>query len=188
MLLMVIKFFFVLMNSVIGIYDFSFYRIPNSLLGGLLILYGIYAAFYLNVETILSSAGVGLVMLILGFGLFAFKFIGAGDAKYLAVASLWVGAAKIVNFILIFSLIGGVLSVIYLLLTDFVARFSDWVWSQIQKAEARCSYLEYVWVGSGKGPEKKERANISSRVIPYGIAIALGSITIMLYNNSLNAR
>jgi len=181
MLLLCIKILYISIHLIIGLYDFSFYRIPNILLGALIVLYGFYAPLYLDMNAFFSSLAICGGMLVLGFGLFSFKLIGAGDAKYLAVASLWMGTHGILYFILFFSLIGGGLGFIYLFLTDYMARLSDWVWIQIQKAEGNCSYLEYVWAGSGMGPEKKMRANIGSRSIPYGVAIASGAIITMLY-------
>jgi len=172
-------------HVILGLYDFSFYRLPNILLGGLLVLYGFYAPLYLDMNTVLSSLTICVGVLAIGLVLFFLKFIGAGDAKYLAVASLWVGPHGILYFIFIVSIIGGGLGFIYILLTNHMARLSDWTWEKIQKAEERCPYLESVWIGSGVGPEKKTRANIESRSVPYGVAIAAGAIITALYITTL---
>ncbi len=185
MILFCIKILYVFINVLIGVYDFSFYRIPNILLGALLVLYAFYASLYLGGDHILSSLAVGAGMLALGFACFAFKFIGAGDAKYLVVISLWMGLPGVLNFILIFSLTGGGLGLIYLMLPHHMARLSDWIWSHIQKAEERYPCFEYIWAGSGVGAEKNKRANIGVRSIPYGIAIAVGAIITMLYTITL---
>lgn len=176
-----IKAVYIFIHAVLGLYDFSFYRLPNILLGGLLVLYGFYAPLYLDMNTVLSSLAICMGVLALGLVLFFFKFMGAGDAKYLAVASLWVGPQGILYFIFIVSLIGGGLGVMYILLTNHMARLSDWTWEKIQRGEERCPCLEWVWIGSGGGPEKKVRANIESRSVPYGVAIAAGAIITVLY-------
>ncbi|MBI2707716.1 MAG: prepilin peptidase [Proteobacteria bacterium] len=176
-----IKALYTFIHIVIGLYDFSFYRIPNILLGAIIVLYGFYAPLYLDMTTFLSSLAICGGMLAMGFALFSFKLIGAGDAKYLAVASLWMGTHGIVYFLLIVSLVGGGLGILYLSLPDYMARLSDRTWSKIQNAEERYSYLECMWVGSGTGPEKKMRATIGSRTIPYGVAIAAGAIITVLY-------
>ncbi len=180
-LLACIKALHAFIHFLIGLYDFSFYRIPNILLGMLVVLYGFYAPLYLDMNTFLSSLAICAGVLVLGFALFSFKLIGAGDAKYLAVASLWMGTHGILYFLFIVSLIGGGLGILYLSLPDHMARLSDWTWSKIQNAEERYSYFEYVWAGSGVGPEKKMRANVGSRTVPYGIAIAAGAIITVLY-------
>ncbi|MBY0502087.1 MAG: prepilin peptidase [Alphaproteobacteria bacterium] len=181
MLVSLISVIYCIINVIIAVYDFSFFRIPNLLLAMLLGIYIIVAPFYISLEDISSSLIIFAVVLIISFALFSFKFIGGGDAKYIAVSSLWVGAQGILPFLLIVSIIGGALALPYLFLKDHMGRCSDWVWIQIQKAETRYSFLQYVWAGSGIGPEMGKRENISSRMIPYGIAIAGGSILMMVY-------
>ncbi len=178
--MIVIKTLYVLLHIAIGIYDFSFYRIPNLLLGALLVLYGLSAPFYMGFEDILNALIVFSVMLIIGLALFAAKFIGGGDAKYLAVASLWAGFPGVVQLLFFTTLIGGLLAIVYLVLRDHIARLSDWIWEKIQSAEKSFPVLEYLWVGSGTGPEVGKRENINSRMIPYGIAIAAGAIIMMI--------
>lgn len=182
MLLILIKAIYVIIHIVIGVYDFSFYRIPNVLLGALLVLYGLYAPFYVGVENIISSLIVFAIVLAIGFGLFVTKIIGGGDAKYIAVASLWMGTHEIIQFILIVALVGGGVGIVYLLLRDHVMRLSDWVWSQIQKAETRYPFLQGLWMGSGAGAEEGKRENINSRLVPYGTAIATGAIIMLAFN------
>jgi len=182
MLLFFIKIIFVLIHLVIGIYDFSFYRIPNFLLGALLVLYAFYAPLYVGIEGILSSLLIFAVFIALGFALYAFKYIGAGDAKYLAVASLWAGphVQGVIQFVLIVTLIGGVIGIIYLLLKHHLARLSDWVWSRIQRGESHYPALQSIWMGSAQGAGMGKRENIDLRMVPYGLAIAAGAIITML--------
>jgi prepilin peptidase CpaA len=180
MFLVIIKTIYVLINVIIGIYDFSFYRIPNLLLGALLVLYGLCAPFYMGFESILNSFVVFGVMLLVTLALYAAKTIGGGDAKYLAVVSLWAGFPGVVQLIFLIAIIGGLIAIVYLLLKDYTARLSDWMWSKIQKLEERFSAFRLLWIGSGVGPEAGKRDNISSNMVPYGVAIAIGSIIAML--------
>ncbi|HUX78880.1 MAG TPA: prepilin peptidase [Alphaproteobacteria bacterium] len=180
MFLVLIKIIYVLINISIGVYDFSFYRIPNLLLGALLVLYGLSAPFYLSYDNILTSLVVFAVVLVVGLILYALKTIGGGDAKYLAIASLWAGFPGVVQLVFLIAFVGGGLAIIYLLLRDHVARLSDWVWNHIQKTEESFPILQSLWLGSGIGPEKGKRDNISSKMVPYGIAIAIGSIIMIL--------
>ena len=125
MVFVFIKIIYCLINIVIGLYDFSFYRIPNLLLGALLVLYGLSAPFYVSLENILSALVVFAVVLALGLILYASKIIGGGDAKYFAVASLWAGFPGVVHLLFIIALVGAGAAIIYLLLRDHVARLSD---------------------------------------------------------------
>lgn len=180
MLLFFIITVFVLTHLIIAVYDFSFCRIPNIFLGILLVLYAFYAPLYLTKETIVNSLVVFAVVLFLAFGLYALKLIGAGDAKYIAVASLWVEAHQILQFIFLVALVGGGLALLYLVLKHPMGRLSDWVWGRIQRCEASCPRLEKIWMGSEIGPEKGKREAVDPRAIPYGIAIAIGSIAMMI--------
>lgn len=182
MLLIFIKILFILINGAIALYDFSFYRIPNVFLGMLLVLYAFAAPLYLGVNQFINSLIAFAIVLIIGFGLFAFKFIAAGDAKYLAVTSLWVGSGEVLSLIFIISLAGGLLGLIYLFLGNQVSRLSDLIWIEIQKLERNYPLFEYAWVASGIGAERGKRENIGTRIIPYGIAIAIGATIVMLYN------
>lgn len=179
MFFLFIKILYICINVLIGVYDFSFYRIPNSLLAALLVIYGFSAPFLMNINDLVSSLIVFAIALFLGLALFASKVIGGGDAKYLAVIALWAGFPGVIQFLFFTAMIGGLLAVLYLLLRDYMGRASDCVWSFFQKFEEYLPVLQYVWIGSGVGPEKGKRDNISARVVPYGVAIAAGAIIMM---------
>lgn len=143
-------------------------------------LYVLCIPFAMETDTILISFGVFLAVLAVGFLLYALKYFGAGDAKYLAVASLWIGGGQgVLQFILIVTMMGGLLAVLYLLLKDHMARLSDVIWNFIQKGETKYPWLQLIWVGSGSGAERGSRENISSKAIPYGVAIASGALIMM---------
>src|SRR5437016_1446584 len=112
--MILIQTIYIIIHVLIGVYDFSFYRIPNVLLGALLVLYGFYAPFYMGIEDIMISLVIFAIVLAISFALFAGKIIGGGDAKYLATASLWMGAHGIMQFLFIVALLGGLLGIIYL--------------------------------------------------------------------------
>jgi prepilin peptidase CpaA len=182
MLLLLIKITYVIINLFTGLYDFSFFRIPNLFLGVLVVMYGIFAPFYLGGHALLNSLILFAIILLLSFVLFYFKIIGGGDAKYISVTSLWVGPHEIINYLFLVSLVGGGLAIIYLLLRDHISRLSDWAWTRFQNAEKRYPYLQSLWIGSGAGSELGKRENIDSRSIPYGVAIAIGAIFMMVRN------
>lgn len=177
---MTIKILYIFINVLIGIYDFSFYRIPNILLAALLVLYGFCAPFQMSYNELVISLIVFGVTLVIGLVLFASRVIGGGDAKYMAVIALWAGFPGVIQFLLFTAIAGGVIAIVYLALRDPIGRLSDFMWTLIQKAEKSVPALQYLWVGSGVGPEEGVRDNIGARVVPYGLAIAIGAI-IMMY-------
>lgn len=178
-MLFIIFALFLLTHLLISVYDFSFFRIPNVFLGALGLLYVLYAPIYLGLDTILGSLVIFASVLVVSFGLYALKIMGAGDAKYISIASLWFGVHGILPLLFLVSLMGGGLAIVYLIFRDPVARLSDWVWMKIQRAEEQHPRLRSVWIGSGVGAEEGKRENVGARMIPYGVAIAAGSIIML---------
>jgi prepilin peptidase CpaA len=94
----------------------------------------------------------GAVMLVVGFGLFARGYVGGGDAKLMAAAGLWIGWSSLLPFVLITSLAGGALAVIYKL------------WQLVRSEH---EVRDFVWL------RRVLRADLQ---LPYGIAIAAGAV------------
>jgi Flp pilus assembly protein protease CpaA len=85
--------------------------IPNRL--SLLLVAG-FAAFALvgglPAQVILLHLGAGAAVLAATFALFAFGWIGGGDAKLAAATALWLGFDILVQYLFIASLAGGALT------------------------------------------------------------------------------
>ncbi len=176
MLLYIINTLFILLNIACGIYDFSFYRIPNVLIIALLVLYAFFATLYLVPQVILVSLVVAVVVLVVCLALYAWKILGAGDVKYIAAISLWAGAPNIVHFLLYMAVLGGVVAVMYLIFPNLLRLFSDKVWQFFQKLESSCPIFKKMWLGSEKGAEGGIRQKIDTKKIPYGLAVASAAI------------
>lgn len=89
--------------------------IPNAVvlaLGACFALFAVMAGF--TPGEIAQHAACALAMLLLGFALFLRSLLGAGDAKLLAVASLWFGPDSLLPFLAATALAGGVLSLVFL--------------------------------------------------------------------------
>ncbi|MGB3273004.1 MAG: prepilin peptidase [Xanthobacteraceae bacterium] len=102
----------------------------------------------------LMHVGAGLAVLALAFACFAFGWIGGGDAKVAAAAALWFGFDHLLEYLLIASALGGVLT---LLLLAF-----------------RQVPLPYALVGQ----RWLLRLHHKDTGIPYGIALAAGALLI----------
>ncbi|MDI6624006.1 MAG: prepilin peptidase [Brevundimonas sp.] len=138
---------------VAGLKDLTSMKIPNWI-SGLLILAFFPTALLLGLAptAIAIHMGIAVAALLIGMGLFALNFLGGGDVKLMAAASLWLGLSGSGVFVLATAVIGGVFSLALL-----VSR----AWLQ-------------PWVGASPGwlvqlMEPKGH-------IPYGVAIAAGAL------------
>ena len=82
-------------------------RISNALVAGFLPLAYLTGA---SGSTILLHLGCGASVLVLTFCMFAAGWIGGGDAKLAAATAVWLGFERLLEFGLVASVIGGLLT------------------------------------------------------------------------------
>lgn len=100
-----------------GISDAMSFTIPNRVSVALFIGFILLVPFSgLSLAEVGTHIITGFVMLLIGFVLFARGYLGGGDAKIIAAASLWLGPDLVGPFILFAAFYGGILSVICLYL------------------------------------------------------------------------
>ena len=129
------------------------FLIPNQICLAIALL---YPAHVLTVGPSVAWApalAIAAATLAVGFVLFAAKFVGGGDVKFLSATILWAGPEYIVPFWLIMSLTGGGLGV------------AMWVRHRFFAVRA---------------PAGVPTKTIATRPMPYGIAIAAGGIWVAL--------
>jgi prepilin peptidase CpaA len=97
----------------------------------------------------------GALGLTLGFGLFAFGYIGGGDAKLFAAVTLWLGFHDLAPYALVASLFGGLLTLTLLLLRQWPLP---------------AGLARQGWIVRLHG----ERSGI-----PYGVALAAGAFLLL---------
>ena len=166
------------MHALVALYDFAYFRIPNGLVIVLFFISIFWGVISLSFNEMFYHFVAFAGMLILGFSLFAFGWIGGGDAKYLAVSSLWVGLSDLAGYILWIAVAGGILSLLYILFKQTIPSLSDSVWSRMVSIEKKIKPMSCVWMMSVQGAEG-QRA-IAQKSVPYGIAIATASWIILL--------
>ena len=133
--------------------DIRSFTIPNRLPLAIASLYPAYviaAPFAVDWQGALAISGI---LLLVGFGLFACRALGGGDAKLLAAAGLWVGPAMLMDFIFITALAGGVIAL------------GMWFQHRLSRAVT----LGQVLVTS-------DAEDFGKRPMPYGVALALGGL------------
>jgi len=115
-----ILFVFPALMVLAGAMDIFTMTIPNRIAIGLVVSFACLAPFAgFGWEMIALHVAIGAAMLVLGIGAFAAGWIGGGDAKLFAAASLWMGPEYIYQYALVTALFGGVLSLAMLGLRMF---------------------------------------------------------------------
>ena len=134
--------------------DASSYTIPNWISAALALLFT-PAALAAGIEPaqIGLCAVIGAGMLAAGVAMFAAGWLGGGDVKLMAAASLWIGLPGLAPFALYTGLAGGVLAL------GLLALRSDWVRPFAAGAPAWFSRLATPGAAT-----------------PYGVAIAVGAL------------
>lgn len=134
-------------------------RISNKLVLFLVASFCVLALIInLPLQQFAMHVACALVVLAVGFALFALRWIGGGDAKLAAATTLWLGFGLTLPYLIYAALLGGVLTLLILALrrlplTPFLAR--------------------YRWL---------ERLHDNKSGVPYGIALAMAGM--LTYTNS----
>ena len=126
-------------------------RVSLALVGGFL---GLAVFSGMGLHDILLHVGAGAAVLAIAFGCFAMGWVGGGDAKVAAGAALWFGFAHLLDYMIYASLFGGALTLLLL-------QFRQWP-------------LPYAFAGQAW----LLKLHSKETGIPYGIALAIGALTI----------
>jgi prepilin peptidase CpaA len=134
--------------------DLTTYNIPNWISATLAVLF-IPAALAVGASPmqIGLALALGVGMLAAGVVMFMLRWLGGGDAKLMAAASVWIGLPGLAPFVLYTGLAGGALALMLL------AARSVWLRPFVAAGPG--------WVG---------RLATPGAATPYGVAIALGAL------------
>ncbi len=134
--------------------DVTSYTIPNWISLALIVAF-VPAALVSGapLPAIGLCAAAGVIALLAGMGMFAAGWIGGGDAKLFAAATLWLGWPAALPFLLVTGMAGGGLTLAILGL--------------------RSGWFEPVLAGS---PAWVRKLGAEGGDIPYGVAIAIGAL------------
>ncbi|WP_158815233.1 prepilin peptidase [Methylocapsa sp. S129] len=129
--------------------------IPNRVCIALVLGYfALAVAVGLPLTAVAIDLSCGLVVLVLTFALFSQGWIGGGDAKLAAATALWLGWALILDYGLLASVLGGVLTLALIL---------------SRKAPLPAWAARLDWVARLHHPESG---------VPYGIALAAAGLAL----------
>jgi len=128
-------------------------RISNTLV--LLVVVGFFIAAMvaqMPFDRVLSHLLAGAGVLVVGFGFFALRWIGGGDAKLAAATALWIGIGGLLPYLVYAALLGGALTLAILVLRRW----------PLPSVLARLKWLD--------------RLHDAKSGVPYGIALAAAGI------------
>jgi prepilin peptidase CpaA len=149
-------FVFAMLSAAVS--DLTTYKIRNKLILTLLLAYLVVAPIAgIPGHEMARSVAVACLALLISFALFAAGWIGGGDAKLATVTTLWLGADNAFAYLVLLSLLGGVLAVIvYFFRTSlFPERLAKIGW--IARLRSRAEGVE----------------------LPYGVAITLAGLGVL---------
>jgi prepilin peptidase CpaA len=142
-----------LLMAVAAFTDVRSYKIPNWLTGATALLF-LPAAFIAGMPypVMAGHVATGLVLFLVGYGLYALRLFGGGDAKMMAAAGLWLGASQTLIFLVLTALAGGALAIIFAVLAA----------AQMHSEMSDSSFTKSLRKLAPK--------------LPYGVALAIGAI------------
>ena len=129
--------------------------IPNRLSLALVAAFLAFAILSgLGWQEVLMHAAAGAAVLAVTFALFAFGWIGGGDAKLAAAVALWLGFDMLIEYFLVASVAGGALTVAIL---------------AMRKIPLPAMALGWGWLSRLHHPKAG---------VPYGIALAAAALMV----------
>jgi prepilin peptidase CpaA len=143
-----------------AIFDLTSFTIPNILPGTMLVLFLVFlSAMALSGHAVswgetsghLMACGLGLIA---GMIMFALGWIGGGDAKLFAATCLWLGWESMLEYAVVASVAGGLLTLALLWLRRFPLPL----------------FLQLPWVLRLLKP---------NGAVPYGVALAAAALFIL---------
>lgn len=159
-----------LLLAAAAVSDYRIHRIPNWLVmsGALFgVIYNTVLAPYPHATILFPLAGLGLGLLLF-LPLYLVRAMGAGDVKLLAMVGAFLGPGDTFLAALASMIVGGVLSIVFVLVRGTARRMFHNLGSLFQ--------LGVLSVAGGSKPNLRIGANTSAGKLPYGVAIAIGTI------------
>jgi Flp pilus assembly protein protease CpaA len=160
----------------IALSDLLFFRIPNSLVLALLGLFILKILVFSDAPNPFLPFLACAMTFIIGYLLYTFKIMGAGDVKFLSVASLWAVQTDLISFIFVVVIAGGLLALLYLNFNSWMALIQAWIISLLSNLWGKDNFIRIFGEKSlnMKVEGFKDNKHQVSTLMPYGVAIFCG--------------
>ena len=170
---------FLAASFIAALSDLLFYRIPNALIAT--ILAGVGFKLFLehpNTDYYLTAL-IFLITLLSGYLLYAFRIMGAGDAKFLSASILWLMPQDVPSYLVIISISGGILSIFYIFWHSYIDSLRI---NLIERMKGSCIFNQ-DWMFKTSLQSSFTYANTDSvwskTLVPYGVSIFTGSVILV---------
>lgn len=147
-------------------WDLTKRRIPNALVVAGLVL-GAAIRVMVSGPSLLAGLLGALLALALTFPLFAMRAMGGGDVKLFAVSGMFLGMAGFFTALLVSGVVGGLIGLIAALRGGIVLPVL-----------LRTRDLGFYALTLGRAGERVTLESPNAITIPYGAAIAIGSLAV----------
>lgn len=124
-------------------------KVPNWTVAALVVTYAVAAWFGVAPASPASALGAAAIAFAIGYGLYHFDIVGAGDAKLISAVALFVGLANLATLGLLTVLTGGAIAIGYLIFRP----------QRVMRGLTARGRAEGAVIG-----------------VPYGVAIAVGGV------------
>ena len=159
--------------------DIKCRRIPNWLTASVAALYVLYVVTVPEPVDWLGASAIAGTSFSIGFILFALNLIGGGDVKLISGLALWAGVDLFALFLLVTGLVGGLMSLGFLLV-NHLARHplvsAFWPMASVMIAARLGINLGTKWAEISTNSLEQDSAAVT---LPYGVAIAAGGFVII---------
>lgn len=167
---------FVFFCLIAAIYDFLIYKIPNIVVGGIIILFLAKYIIFQGIVGLYYPVGVFFATIIVGLLLFRLGLLGGGDAKFFSACAMWAAEVGFFNFFILTALLGGGIALIYIVGGNALNIVRIKILLGVRKIIGLKKAVDIFGpIEAFKEGKKTTFILASGKVIPYGIAIALAS-------------
>jgi prepilin peptidase CpaA len=137
-------------------YDLTTMTIPNNLTAAVTLSFLVVAILCgLSLSEVAWHLAAGLLVLVITFAMFTAGWVGGGDAKLAAAIALWFGFSDLLDYLIMASILGGLLTLGLLAARHYPLP---------------APLLRLPWALRLHAPETG---------IPYGIALAIAALVIL---------
>jgi prepilin peptidase CpaA len=164
---------FLVVTALAAAFDLSTRRIPNALTVSAIILAIVLRAAVSGGAVLIGLVGAGLALLVM-LPLFAMRGAGGGDAKLMIVVGAFLGPQGFVVALLATALVGGLMSIVAAVRSGVILPV---LFNTSGVLGWMCTF--------GRRGERTTLVSSGAVSVPYGVAIAIGSVVALFIKGGI---